>query len=55
MLVMTRREGESIQIDDNIVVRIERIDGSQVKVSIDAPHSLPIVRTEMFKQSLHKG
>lgn len=50
MLVLTRREGESIVIADNIVVRMESISGNRVKVSIDAPRDVIILRKEIVNE-----
>ena len=44
MLVMTRRIGESVRIGDNITVTVIDIDGSQVKLGIQAPREIPILR-----------
>lgn len=46
-LVLTRKPGESIRIDADIFITIERIAGNQVRVSINAPHAMKIVRTEL--------
>ena len=37
MLVLTRRAGESIMIDDDIELKVLKIRGSQVHLGIDAP------------------
>lgn len=47
MLTITRRSGESFQIDENITVYIRRINGNQVRVSIDAPKEVLINRSEL--------
>jgi carbon storage regulator len=47
MMVMRRREGEKILIGDNIVIHIERIGRSKVKIGIVAPRDLPIIAEEM--------
>jgi len=44
---MQRREGESILIGDNIQIRILAINGSRVKVGIEAPRSIPVVAREV--------
>ncbi|HXA44707.1 MAG TPA: carbon storage regulator, partial [Candidatus Angelobacter sp.] len=40
MLILSRKLGESIVIDDRIVVKIMRVDGDTVKVGIEAPASV---------------
>lgn len=50
MLVLTRRAEEKIKIGDNIVVSILAIEGSTVKIGIDAPREVTILRMEVFEQ-----
>ena len=47
MLVMQRREGESILIGEDVEIRILSISGSRVKVGIAAPRSIPVVAREV--------
>jgi carbon storage regulator len=49
MLVLSRRETESILIGDDIIVTIERINGKRVSVSITAPDEVNIVRGELVE------
>mgnify|MGYP002631759611 FL=1 len=46
MLVLSRGEGESIQIGDDITVTIVRTGGT-VRIGIDAPKGMDILRTEL--------
>jgi len=50
MLVLTRKTGEQIKIGDNIVVTILEVNGNQVRVGIDAPREVPVVRTELLEE-----
>ena len=47
MLVLSRKAGESIHIDGTIKVTIVRVHGNRVKVGIEAPAEVPIVRSEL--------
>lgn len=48
MLVLTRRENESLIIGDNIKLTILAVKGGQVRVGIDAPNEIPINREELL-------
>lgn len=50
MLVLGRRAAESIQIGDDIVVTIVKA-GSVVKVGVDAPPEVRIVRSEIREEA----
>ncbi|MEG0642049.1 MAG: carbon storage regulator [Clostridium sp.] len=49
MLVLKRREGESIIIGDNIEVNIVEVSNGGVKLSVSAPKSMKIVRKELLE------
>ncbi|MGX1262852.1 carbon storage regulator [Rossellomorea marisflavi] len=48
MLVLTRKTGESIQIGDNIEIKVVSIQGDQIKLGIDAPKHIDIHRKEVY-------
>jgi carbon storage regulator len=47
MLVLTRELGQSIRISDDIVVKVVRLNNKHVRLGIEAPRSMPVVRTEL--------
>jgi carbon storage regulator len=47
MLVLSRKVGETIEIDGDIVISIVRIGPNTVKIGIDAPKTTGIRRTEL--------
>lgn len=47
MLVLTRKQNESVMINGNTVVEIISINGNQVKIGFSAPRSVNIIRTEL--------
>ncbi len=49
MLVLTRKVGESIHIGDDILIKIVEVSGKSVRVGIDAPRSISILRQEVYE------
>jgi carbon storage regulator len=47
MLVLSRRENESIVIGDRITVKVVAIRGNQVRLAIEAPKEVRVLRTEL--------
>ena len=47
MLVLSRRIGERLVIDDNIIVTVVEIRGGQVRLGIEAPREIPVRREEV--------
>jgi carbon storage regulator len=52
MLVLSRKPGERILIGDNVAVTIVRIGPNTVRLGIDAPRDMNIVREELCVRSL---
>ena len=50
MLVITRKEGESILIGDDIEITISKISDGSTKIAINAPREMPILRKELYKE-----
>jgi len=50
MLILTRRIGEAIRINDDIKVTIVAVSGSQVRLGIEAPTSVAVHRQEVFER-----
>ena len=48
MLILSRRIGERIMINENISFQIMEIKGSQVRLGIDAPKDVSVHREEIF-------
>ncbi|QGJ72428.1 Translational regulator CsrA [Planctomycetales bacterium 10988] len=46
MLVLTRKENEGAMIADNVFVRVLAINGNRVKLGIQAPPEIRIIRTD---------
>jgi carbon storage regulator len=52
MLVLTRRNGQSIRIGDDIVVTILESSRDQVRIGIRAPRSVGVHREEVYEEIL---
>jgi carbon storage regulator len=50
MLVLTRRVGESIDIGKEITVKVIGLYGGQIRLGIEAPKNVPVVRNELNTQ-----
>lgn len=48
MLVLTRKLGESIAIDDDIKIVVVQIKGRQVRLGIEAPRNTKVHREEVY-------
>jgi carbon storage regulator len=48
MLIMTRRLGEKIMIGSDITLTIVGVQGSQVRIGVDAPRDVPVHREEIY-------
>ena len=48
MLILSRKPGEKIMIDEHITFQIMEIKGNQVRLGIDAPDNVSIHREEIF-------
>ena len=55
MLVLTRREGESVVIAEDIIVKVDRIRRGQVKLSFSAPDDIVIDRLEVAEDKARKA
>jgi carbon storage regulator len=51
MLVLTRKRSEQILIGSAIRITIVKLEGNQVRLGIEAPHTLPIVRGELLHRA----
>lgn len=47
MLVLNRKSMERIQIGDNVVVTVLEFHGNRVRIGIDAPKEVHVLRSEL--------
>jgi carbon storage regulator len=50
MLVLSRKTNESIVIDGNVTVSVLRVDNDNVRIGIDAPLEIPVLRKEIYEE-----
>lgn len=53
MLVLTRKQNEKIQIGDNITITVIRMKGKSVRLGIEAPSNVNVLRGELVFDSTH--
>ncbi|KKN09850.1 hypothetical protein LCGC14_1042530 [marine sediment metagenome] len=54
MLVLARKQGEEIIINDNIRIVVVEICGDKVRLGIDAPKEVPVHRREVY-DAIHRN
>lgn len=52
MLVLGRKPGEYIKIGENIIVKVVKSEGGDLRLAIEAPKDMNIVRGEIFEMQL---
>ena len=51
MLVLKRKAGESIIVADNIEIKIIEVEEGRIKIGIDAPKEVSIIRKEVLDEA----
>jgi len=54
MLILTRKIGETVLIGENIRIKVIQVRGKQVRLGIEAPPDLLVLRTEEKSDSEKK-
>jgi carbon storage regulator len=47
MLVLSRKQNERIRVGDSVVVTIVRVSGDKVRIGIEAPANVRVLRDEL--------
>jgi carbon storage regulator len=50
MLVLSRRENERIRLGDSIVVTVVKLAGDRVRLGIEAPADMRVLREELERR-----
>ncbi len=48
MLVLSRKKGERVVINNNIIVEVIEVRGDKVRLGIEAPKEMPVHRQEVW-------
>jgi carbon storage regulator len=51
MLILSRKLEESIMIGDDVIIKIVAVREGQVKLGIEAPRGIRILRTELYEET----
>ncbi len=51
MLILSRRIGESLMIGDDIEVKVFDVSGNNVRLGIEAPDDVTVLRDELYRES----
>ena len=52
MLVLSRKQNERIRVGDSVVVTIVRVSGDKVRIGIEAPANVRVLRDELEPETL---
>lgn len=55
MLILARKIGEAIAINDDITITVLEMKGGQVKLGIDAPRNVTIYREEVLARIIEEN
>ena len=55
MLVLSRKQGQSIVIGNEIVVTVREIRGRNVRIAIETPHGVPVHRLEIHQEIVEEN
>ena len=50
MLILTRRVGEAVVIDEEVTVTVLGVKGNQVRIGVNAPKNVSVHREEIFER-----
>ncbi|VVO21891.1 carbon storage regulator CsrA [Pseudomonas fluorescens] len=50
MLILTRKPGETIRINDDISITVLGVSGQQVRLGIEAPKEVTVHREEIYQR-----
>lgn len=55
MLVLARRVDQSLMLGDDIEIKILSVDGDTVRIGIEAPKSILVLRKELYAEVVRQN
>ena len=55
MLILTRRPGESLYVDENIRITVLSLQGKQVKIGLEVPDDRTVYREEVYQRVMEEN
>lgn len=55
MLILNRKVGESIILDDNIEIKVLEVQDGKIKLGIEAPKEITILRKEIYDEVIEEN
>jgi carbon storage regulator len=55
MLILTRHIGETVMIGQDIAVTVLGVNGTRVKIGVNAPKDVPVNREERYVKAASQG
>lgn len=52
MLVLSRKASETIVIDETITIKVLKVQGNRVRLGIETPKGMRVIRAELKEQSI---
>jgi carbon storage regulator len=52
MLVLSRKQNERIRVGESVVVTVVRVSGDKVRIGIEAPPNVRVLRDELQEETL---
>jgi len=55
MLILTRRPQETIRVGDDVTITVLAVEGSKVRIGINAPRHITVDREEVHERKQREG
>jgi carbon storage regulator len=55
MLVLSRKQGQSIVIGNDVIISVKEIRGRTVRLSVETPNGVPVYREEIHREIVEEN